>query len=68
MGFHYLMGRGYFMKKYMTVVLPYSPMAPKMAEAIENEANFQSENGYELVSFSINNSARAILVFKTSEE
>lgn len=56
------------MKKYMTVVLPYSPMAPKMAEAIENEANFQSENGYELVSFSINNSARAILVFKTSEE
>ena len=56
------------MKKYKTIVLPYSSIAPKMAEAIENEANFQSEHGYELVTFSVNNSARAILVFATSEE
>lgn len=54
------------MKKYKTVVLPYSPVADKMAEAIESEANVQAKNGFEFVSFSITNSAKAILVFSIS--
>lgn len=51
------------MKKYKTVVLPYSPVADKMAEAVENEANAQAKNGFEFVSFSVTSSAKAILVF-----
>ena len=53
---------------YKTVVVDYAPKAKKMAAAIEEKANEMLENGYELVTFSITNSAKAILVFKSSEE
>ena len=53
---------------YKTVVVDYEPKTKKMAAAIEEKANEMLVNGYELVTFSITNSAKAILVFKSSEE
>lgn len=53
---------------YKTVVVDYAPKAKKMAESIEEKANEMSKNGYELVTFSITNSAKAILVFRASGE
>lgn len=53
---------------YKTVVVDYAPKTKKMATAIEEKANEMSVNGYELVTFLITNSAKAILVFKSSEE
>ncbi len=53
---------------YKTVVVDYAPKTKKMAAAIEEKANEMSENGYELVTFSITNSAKAILVFRSFEE
>ena len=35
-----------------------------MASAIERTANERAQNGWELVTFSVTNSARAILVFR----
>lgn len=49
-------------------VVDYEPKTKKMAAAIEKKANEMLVNGYELVTFSITNSAKAILVFKSSEE
>ncbi len=49
---------------YKTIVIDYAPKAKKMAEAIEEAANEYAKQGYELVSFSITNSAKAILIFK----
>lgn len=49
---------------YKTVVLDYEPKAKKMAEAVESTANKMEKEGYELSTFSITNSAKAILVFK----
>ncbi len=53
---------------YKTVTLDYAPKTKKMAVSIEEKANEMLKNGYELVTFSITNSAKAILVFKSSEE
>ncbi len=49
---------------YKTIVIDYAPKAKKMVEAIEVAANEYAKQGYELVSFSITNSAKAILIFK----
>ena len=48
---------------YKTVVIEYTPKADKMAKKIEEKANEMSAE-YELVSFSVTLSAKAILVFK----
>lgn len=53
---------------YKTVVIDYAPQAKKMAEAIEMTANEKAQSGWELVSFSITNSAKAILLFRVPEE
>lgn len=53
---------------YKTVVVDYAPKTKKMAALIEEKANEMLKNGYELVTFSITNFAKAILVFKSSEE
>ncbi|MGN1121570.1 MAG: hypothetical protein ACI4RV_04310 [Eubacteriales bacterium] len=53
---------------YKTVVVDYESKTKKMAAAIEEKANEMLVNGYELVTFSITNSDKAILVFKSSEE
>ena len=38
-----------------------------MAAAVEKEANKMAQNGWELVTLSVTNSAKAILVFRVPE-
>lgn len=56
------------MMTYKTIVIDYAPKAKKMAAAIEKAANMYAQNGWELVTFSVTNSAKAILVFRIPEE
>lgn len=53
---------------YKTIVIDYAPKAKKMAAAIEKTANEKAQDGWELVTFSVTNSAKAILVFRVSDE
>ena len=48
---------------YKTIVIDYAPKVKKMAAAIEEAANERVQDGWELVTFSVTNSAKAILVF-----
>ena len=50
--------------KYKTVVLKYHPRAKKMAEEVEKVANEYAEKGWELITFSVTLSAKAILIFE----
>lgn len=52
---------------YKTIVIDYAPKAKKMAAAVEQTANEKAQDGWELVTFSVTNSAKAILVFRTPE-
>ena len=52
---------------YKTIVIDYAPKAKKMAAAIEKTANEKAQDGWELVTFSVTNSAKAILVFRMPE-
>lgn len=52
---------------YKTIVIDYAPKAKKMAAAIEEKANEMAQAGWELVTFSVTNSAKAILIFRTLE-
>ena len=47
-----------------TVVVAYEPKAKKMAKQIEDTANEMEQKGYEFLTFSITESAKAILVFR----
>lgn len=49
---------------YKTVVIEYSPKADKMAALVEAKANEMEQQGWELVTFSVTNSAKAIMVFR----
>lgn len=49
---------------YKTIVIDYAPKAKEMAAAIERAANERAQEGWELMTFSITNSAKAILVFR----
>ena len=51
-----------------TVVVDYEPRAKKMAKQIETVANEMEQQGYEFVTFSITESAKAILVFRGAEQ
>ena len=51
---------------YKTVIIEYTPKTDDMAMKIEEKANEMLEEGYNLVTFSITNSAKAILIFKKS--
>ena len=53
---------------YKTIVIDCAAKAKKLAAAIEKTANERAEDGWELVTFSVTNSAKAILVFRTPEE
>ena len=53
---------------YKTVVVGYAPKEKEMADAIEKEANERAKDGWELVTFSVTNSAKAILVFRVPEK
>lgn len=48
---------------YKTVVIDYAPKADKMATCIEDKANEMELNGWKLVTVTITNSAKAIMVF-----
>ena len=52
---------------YKTIVIDYAPKAKKMAAAVEEKANEMAQNGWELVTLSVTNSAKAILVFRVPE-
>ncbi len=52
---------------YKTIVMNYEPKAKKMAENIEKKANEMARDGWELVTFSVTNSAKAILVFRVPD-
>ena len=52
---------------YKTVVIAYAPKAKKMAEAVEKTANEQVQDGWKSLTFSITNTAKAILVFYAEE-
>ncbi|MGM9605364.1 MAG: hypothetical protein ACI3XG_09905 [Faecousia sp.] len=47
-----------------TVVVAYEPRAKKLAKQIEATANEMELKGYEFLTFSITESAKAILVFR----
>mgnify|MGYP004731259565 CR=1 FL=1 len=49
---------------YKTIVINYAPKAKEMAAAIERTANERALDGWELITFSVTNSAKAILVFR----
>ncbi len=53
---------------YKTIVMAYEAKTKKMAAAIEKEANEQALKGWELLTFSITNSAKAILVFQKTNK
>ena len=52
---------------YKTIGIDYAPKAKKMAAAIEEAANERAQDGWELVTFSVTNSAKAILVFRAPD-
>lgn len=53
---------------YKTLVIDYAPKAKKMAAAIEEAANERARDGWELVTLTVTNSAKAILVFRVPED
>ena len=52
---------------YKTIVTDYAPRAKKMSAAIEKIANEKAQEGWELVTFSVTNSCKAILVFRVPD-
>lgn len=48
---------------YKTIVIGYAPKAKEMAAAIERTANERAQKGWELITFSVTNSDKAILLF-----
>lgn len=52
---------------YKTIVIDYAPKAKKMAAAIEEKANEMAQNGWELVTFAVTSSAKAILAFRVPD-
>lgn len=54
--------------EYKAIVVEYQPRANKLAEAVESQSNKMAEEDWELITFSVTNSAKAILVFGKPEE
>lgn len=53
---------------YKAFVVAYSPAADRMAELVEQKANEVVRDGYEVVSFSVTNSARAIILARRRDD
>lgn len=53
---------------YKAIVMDAAPKAKKMAAAIEEKANELAKSGWELVSFCVTGSDKAIVVFRVPEE
>lgn len=47
---------------YKTFVIGYNPIAQNMAEEIEKKSNDLARDGYSVLSFSITNSGKAIIL------
>ena len=52
---------------YQTFVIAYNPAADQMAAQIQAKANELQRDGYEVVGFSITNSAKAIILAKRDD-
>lgn len=52
---------------YKTIVIDCAAKAKKLAAAIEKTANECAQGGWELVTFSVTSSGKAILVFRVPE-
>lgn len=52
---------------YKTIVIDCAAKAKKLAAAIEKTANERAQDGWELVTFSVTSSGKAILVFRVPE-
>ena len=52
---------------YKTIVADYAPKAAAMAQSIEDTVNEKASAGWELVTCSVTNSAKVILVFRVPE-
>ena len=50
-----------------TVVIDYAPRANTTSDKIEETANDMARQGWELTAFSVTNSAKAILAFRTAQ-
>lgn len=48
---------------YKTIVIGYAPKAKERAAAIERTANERAQEGWELITFSVTNSDKVILLF-----
>lgn len=48
---------------YKTIVIGFAPKAKERAAAIERTANERAQEGWELITFSVTNSDKAILLF-----
>lgn len=52
---------------YKTFVIDYNPQTSKMAEAVEEKANEIVGAGFKVLSFSVTNSGKAIILAETSD-
>ncbi len=52
---------------YKTEIIECKVKTKKIAEAIEKKANEMEEKGYKLITFSITNSGKAIILFHNEE-
>lgn len=53
---------------YKTIIMEARIKAKKLAAAIEQRANEQAREGWELVNFAITGTGKAILVFRSQED
>lgn len=52
---------------YKTFVIDYNPQTARMAEAVEEKANEIAGAGFEVLSFPVTNSGKAIILAETSD-
>ena len=52
---------------YKTFVIDYNSQTTRMAEAVEEKANEIAGAGFEVLSFSVTNSGKAIILAETSD-
>ncbi len=52
---------------YKTFVIDYNSQTARMAEAVEEKANEIAGAGFEVLSFSVTNSGKAIILAETSD-
>lgn len=52
---------------YKTFVIDYNPQTARMAEAVEEKANEIAGAGFKVLSFSVTNSGKAIILAESSD-